>query len=382
MTTEPGQQKPPDAAPTASLRWRPFRLPLRAPIVAASSTIEEREGVLLELRDEEGRSGFGEASPFPEDGDGGAPEVLRLLDEWAPRLLAGEGLPSDQHSAVAAALRCALDCARLDLAGRRRGLRIAAISGGGAVREVQVNAVIGDGPPEWVRERAAAAVAAGYGTIKLKVAVGTLEEDRRRVQALREVAPDATLRLDANGGWDASVAAKAIESLAHYDLEYVEQPLPAGDLAGLAALRQEGVCRIAADETVADREAGERILDTGAADILVLKPMRLGGIRPALSLAHDASWDGVSCVVTTMFDSSFGVAAALHLAAAVDTLNAWGRLAHGLGTAEHLAADLVARPLIPVRGALHIPSPIGLGIEPDEAAVEAVATGDWVELSR
>lgn len=375
-------RKPPSGSPLVAIRWRPFRLPLHAPIVTAAGAIEEREGVLVELRDSEDRRSFGEASPLPEAGDGGAPDVLRLLDEWAPRLLAGEGLPAGSYSAAPSALRCALDDARLDLDGRRRGLRIASIIGGGAVREVRVNAVIGNGPPEWVREQATAAVAAGYGTLKLKVAAASLDEDRRRVHAAREAAPDALLRLDANGGWDTATAREAIRSLAHYELEYVEQPLPARDLDGLARLRGEGICRIAADESVADAAQAERVLDSGAVDVLVLKPMRLGGIRSALNLARDAYWEGVSCVVSTNFDSSLGVAAALHLAAAVDALGARGGFAHGLSTAEHLAADLVARPLVPRRGVLRVPSAVGLGVEPDEVALEAAATGDWVSLER
>ena len=233
-----------------------------------------------------------------------------------------------------------------------------------------------------MREQAAAAVAAGYGTLKLKVAAVPLEDDRRRVEAAREAAPDARLRLDANGGWDAATAAAALRGLARYDIEYVEQPLPAADLAGLARLRAEGICRIAADESVADQADAQRVLDAGAADLLVLKPMRLGGIRAALDLARNAAWADVGCVVTTTFDSSLGLAAALHLAAAVDALAAWGGFAHGLGTAEHLAADLVARPLVPDAGVLRVPSTPGLGVEPDEAALEAVATGDWVEVSR
>ena len=365
-----------------AVRWRPFRLPLRAPIGTAAGAIEARDGVLVELRDAEDRRAFGEASPLLPNGPGAASEVLRLLGEWAPRLLAQEGPPARPRSVPAAALRCALDSARLGLEGQRRGLRIAAVLGGGMVREVRVNAVIGDGPPEWVREQAAAAVAAGYETLKLKVAAVPLDEDRRRVEAAREAAPDARLRLDANGGWDAATAAAALQGLARYDIEYVEQPLPAADLAGLARLRAAGVCRIAADESVADPEDGERVLDAGAADVLVLKPMRFGGIRSALDLARNAAWQDVACVVTTTFDSSLGLAAALHLAAAVDALSAWGGFAHGLGTAEHLAADLVARPLVPDAGVLRVPSTPGLGVEPDEAALEAVATGDWVEESR
>ena len=241
--------------------------------------------------------------------------MLRLLGEWAPRLLAQEGPPARPRSVPAAALRCALDCAQLGLEGQRRGLRIGAILGGGAVRELRVNAVIGDGPPEWVREQAAAAVAAGYGTLKLKVAAGSLDEDLSRVEAVREAAPDALLRLDANGGWDAATAAAALGSLARYDIEYVEQPLPSADLAGLARLRAEGVCRIGADESIADPADGERV------------PRRRGRRRAGAqadaprrdpappSIAWNAAWEHIACVVTTTFDSSLGLAAALHLAA-------------------------------------------------------------------
>ena len=186
---DPKAPRPPGPAPLVGVRWRPFRLPLRAPVATAAGTIEERHGVIVELRDAEDRRGFGEASPLLANGPGAAAEVLRLLDEWGPRVLASEDQLALPHSVPAAALRCAVDCARLDLEGERRGLRIAAILGGGAVREVRVNAVIGTGSPEQAQEQAAAAVAAGYGTIKLKVAAAPLAEDRQRVEAVREAAP-------------------------------------------------------------------------------------------------------------------------------------------------------------------------------------------------
>lgn len=55
-------------------------------------------------------------------------------------------------------------------------------------------------------------------------------------------------------------------------------------------------------------------------------------------------------------------------------------LAHGLGTVEHLAADLVAEPLVPSGGVLQVPSEPGLGVQLDDAALEAAATGDWYAL--
>lgn len=116
-----GSSGPRALVPIVGIRWRPFRLPVRAPIATAAGVIEAREGIVVELRDPEDRLGFGEASPLPWDGDGGLDRVLRVLDEWAPRLLAGELAPAQPRSPAAAALRCALDCARLDLNGRRRG---------------------------------------------------------------------------------------------------------------------------------------------------------------------------------------------------------------------------------------------------------------------
>ena len=368
-------------APLTGLRRRPFRLPLRAPIETARGSIQERSGVVVELLDGEGGRGLGEASPLEAFGEGGVDDVLRLLEQWAPRVLEGDLPPEDPANPGAAApgaaaLRCALDSALLDLEGQRRGLPIASLPSDRPLRDVPVNAVLGDGPAAQIGEQATAAVAAGYRTLKLKVGAGSPEDDRRRVEAAREAAPDARLRLDANGAWTIGSAIAALERLARYDLELVEQPLPADDLVGMTQLRGLELCRIAADEAAASSAAALRVLEAGAADLLVLKPMRLGGIRPAFEIARRAAEDSVPCVITTTFDSSLGVAAALQLAASLPDAG----LAHGLGTAEHLAADLVATPLVPARGVLRVPPEPGLGLKLDEAALEAAATGDWYAL--
>lgn len=117
-----------------------------------------------------------------------------------------------------------------------------------------------------------------------------------------------------------------------------------------------------------------------AVDLLVLKPMRLGGLRPALAIAAAAAAAGVGCIATTTFDSSIGTAAALHLAAALPDV---GRApfrggAHGLSTGEHLAADVVAAPLLARAGRLALPPGLGLGVEVDGARLDALATGPWV----
>ena len=106
------------------------------------------------------------------------------------------------------------------------------------------------------------------------------------------------------------------------------------EVEALARLRAVGV-PLAADEAVVSLEAAERLIGASAVDLLVLKPMRLGGLRPALAIARRAAEAGIECIATTTFDSSIGTAVALHLAAA---LPGGSRRAHGLSTGDHLAA--------------------------------------------
>ena len=357
------------------IRYRPFRLPMRAPMQTARAAIAYRAGVVVELTDGSGLRGVGEASPLPEFGEGDADDVLRLIEELGGDLLGG--IPDGPG---APALRCALDVAQLDLEGKQRGLSVAALLTEHPRASVAANAVISDGPPDVALAQVREAWAAGFRTFKLKVAARPPDEDVRRVQAIREALPDARLRLDANGGWDERTATATLERLAACNVELVEQPVPVGADEVLARIHRASSIRIAADEGVTSIEEGRRLLAAGAVGALVLKPMRLGGIRPALTLARDAAERGVPCIVTTTFDAGIGVAAALHLAATIPAVDALPDVAHGLATADHLAADIVAAPPRPHDGALAVPALPGLGVNLDPAALDVAATGPWIEI--
>lgn len=355
-----------------TLRWRPFTLPMRHRFEAAHGAMEEAPGVLVELADAEGRRGVGEASPIASLGLGTMADVVQLLEAHGPALLRGEAIADGPG---ASALRCALDVAALDLEGRARGVPVAALLSDAPASWVSANAVIGGGPPEEVARFGREATQQGFGVLKVKVGTTRVEEDVRRISALREACPDAVIRLDANGAWDEATAREALEALYPLGIELVEQPVAADDVDALARLRASAPMRIAADEAVQDVDALAHILEVRAADLLVLKPMLLGGLRPSLEIARRAAEAGIGAFVTTTFDSSIGTAASLQLAAAfpVDA-------AHGLGTGIHLERDVVASTLVPKDGRLALPDAPGLGIEVDKAALEAVADGAWVTV--
>jgi O-succinylbenzoate synthase len=163
------------------------------------------------------------------------------------------------------------------------------------------------------------------------------------------VGPPGRIRLDANGAWDVDAAVVAIGRLATYDLELVEQPV--GDLADLALVRRRVAVPVAADECLRTVADARRLAALAAADAMVVKVQPLGGVRAALRLIEAA---GVPAVVSSLYETSIGLAAGVALAAALPDL----AYACGLGTAGLLAGDVVADPLIPRDGILGVSRPV------------------------
>jgi O-succinylbenzoate synthase len=180
------------------------------------------------------------------------------------------------------------------------------------------------------------------------------------------VGPHIALRLDFNGSLTAEVAQDLLATIARYDIEYAEQPIPpSAGAEALARLRWTGAVPIAADESVRDLGAARVLLETGAVDALVVKPARVGGLRQAAAILELATSNAVPVTVSTLFETGVGLAAALHLATIAP-----GPQAHGLATGELLTSDLLRAPLAIVAGRMRRPNSPGLGIELDEDAVQ------------
>lgn len=349
--------------------WTSFRLPLRAPFRTARGTFTHREGIVLRLCTDAGVVGLGEASPHPASGAGGLRELEEALASLAPRLLGlrVECLEPSPGPDILPALACALDTAVLDALARVRGLSVARLLSESVRASVPVNATIAAESDQGAATEAAAAREAGFRCVKLKVGMArSLEDERRKVAAVRaSLGREIALRLDANGAWDAERAVLAIRSLAEFGLELVEEPVAPGDLEGLARVRAACGVPIAADEDVTGAASARLILEAGAADCLVLKPMVVGGLRLAMQIAAMARAAGAAAIVTTTLDGGVGTAAALHLAAALPAKGP----AHGLATGSLLAADVVARPLAVRAGRMALPEGPGLGVELEEEAL-------------
>lgn len=314
---------------------RSFSLSLSRPLGTSKGTIDTRDGLLVTI-DLDGVRGIGEATPLPgwtESLENCRKSLDRATtvgetDGWNAALDGLDGAPAARHG---------LSLALCDARSRAAGVPLYRHLGGEYTESVPVNATVGDGTVDGTVEAATDAVESGFRTVKIKVGSRAVESDVERLSAVRAaVGPGIELRADANGAWGRDEARAALDGFAALDLAYVEQPLSSTDLAGHAELR--GAVPIALDESLAEHSV-EAVIDAGAADVLVLKPMVLGGPDRARNAALAVREASLDAVLTTTIDGAIARAGAVHVAASLSRPPACG-----LATGDRLAEDLVPEP--------------------------------------
>ena len=240
---------------------------------------------------------------------------------------------------------------------------------------IAVNATLPAVAPDLVEK-----VLANFGefsTVKIKVAEAgqSLQDDLDRIFKVRQLYPEAKIRLDANGGYD--IATATLLANAMYEngvpLEYLEQPVES--IAEMAELKLQvnrvGI-KIAADESVRKVSDPLAVAQANAADILVLKAAPLGGINRALEIAAEAE---LPVVISSALDSSVGLSMGAYLAAAIPNLE----FDCGLATSALLAGDVTREPLRAESGFIDVRR-----VEVDKSKLEVFQAQDhredwWLE---
>jgi L-alanine-DL-glutamate epimerase-like enolase superfamily enzyme len=161
------------------------------------------------------------------------------------------------------------------------------------------------GTPDTMAQAARAAAARPL----LKIKLGG-DDDPARIRAVRNAAPAAELIVDANEGWTPENLAANLAACAEVGVTLIEQPLPAGDDAALAAVAHP--IPICADESVHDRATLARL--KGKYEAVNIKLDKAGGLTEALALAEEATRLGFEIMVGSMVATSLAVAPAMLLA--------------------------------------------------------------------
>ncbi|MCY4582604.1 MAG: mandelate racemase/muconate lactonizing enzyme family protein, partial [Chloroflexi bacterium] len=272
----------------SKMEWRGVRVPLKRPELALDPSKAGRNALLIWMHMDNGLVGVGEAATA---GPGRPPRIAdlaALLHDLAPSALGlHPAVAFDILSALAPpgatcnALRFGLETAAFDAMGKNAGRPVTDLLGG-VIDWTPIVGLLDFLPPDGAAEQARAAVEEGYECVKASLGARDAETDIEIVRAVRlAIGDDVALRADVDEGWTAERAIHTLERLAPFNLDFVEQPVIAEDMSGLARIRSVSPVPIAADEAVGVMRDAVRVVEAEAADVLVVKAAQAGGIRAA-----------------------------------------------------------------------------------------------------
>lgn len=269
--------------------------------------------------------------------------VVEMADPRAFQTLMMQirSLAPGQHAAKAA-----LDLALLDWVGKKLGVPVYRLWGLDPNRTPVTSLSLGIDTESILVKK----IAEAEGFPILKIKLGTID-DEAIVRTVRKHT-DKPLRIDANEGWaERELARDRMAMLAEYNVDLVEQPMPAKQLDDVRWLRQHSTLPLVADEDLT--QASDLASLATAYDGINVKVMKVGGLQAALQIIHTAQSLGLKIMLGCMIESSLGITAAAHLASLADWVDLDGCF---------LLADDPFRGVTFHEGKLQLPDAPGLGV--------------------
>lgn len=350
-------------------------IPTIRPHVLAMATMHHQSIVLVRLRDADGVEGVGEGTTIGGLSYGAeSPEGIRLaIDTYIAPVLktcdarrVGAAMARiAKHVSGNHIAKCAVETALLDMAGKRLGVPVSELIGGGRVRErLPVAWTLASGDTARDIEEAERVLAERrHNIFKLKIGKRDVRADVAHVAAIKRALGDrGSVRVDVNQNWDEAQADLGMRLLEDAGCDLVEQPVARHDHAAMARLSAKHVIPLMADEALHGPADAFAIAARGAARVFAVKIAQSGGLLPAHAVATIAQAAGVGLYGGTMLEGGVGTVASAHLCATLPSL-AWGTELFG---PLLLTQDILAEPLRYVDFHLAVPTGPGLGIALDE----------------
>ncbi len=340
--------------------------------------------IFVEVHTDEGLTGVGEALPYRTTG---VIESIKELDEamrglnpfqvelhWEAMLRRGVALPA--LSAVETAL--------WDIIGQALNTPIYNLLGGGCRERIRVYADgffrEGEPTPEAYRAKAREAISQGFTALKMD-ADDFLADGRalnrglrkselhlivKTVEAVRtEIGDDVDLGVDCHWAFDVSSAIQLGHALEPFELMWLEDPIPSGNVAALAKVTADVNVPICTGEVLTTRFAFRELLEKQAADIIMPDLAMSGGILEMKKIAAYADTYYVPIAPHNMV-GPIATMASVHLSACVPNFQI---LEFQMGDVPW-RDDLLDEPLPLVDGHLELPTRPGLGVKLNHRTVE------------
>ena len=353
-------------------------VPTIRPHVLAMATMRHQSIVLVRIVGDDGVEGLGEGTTIGGLSYGDeSPEGIKLaIDTYIAPVLAICDISriAETTAKVARAVvgnhfaKCAVETALLDAAGKRLGVPVSELIGGGRVREglpVAWTLASGDTARD-IEEAERMLDARRHRIFKLKIGKRPVREDVAHVAAIKKALGErASVRVDVNQAWDEAAADLGMRLLFDAGVDLVEQPVARTAMGAMARLCARHALPLMADEALRGPRDAFAIAAAAAARVFAVKIAQAGGLFAAREVAQIAHAADIGLYGGTMLEAGIGTAASAHLCATLPSLT-WGTELFG---PLLLTEEILAEPLTYANFELQVPAGPGLGVALDEDRV-------------
>ena len=303
-----------------SINFQRINLVMKKPFKIALGTTEFYEGFFVSIETNDGITGFGEATTTPFITGDTMGSIESELSYFSKKLVGEEESPEIVNSRMKSLMRSskasrnAIDCALWDIIGKRANMNLAKLLGNHK-KSILTSYTVDLVDEASARAQAKELLNQGLKVFKIKVGSG-IEEDLRRVRAVREVVGDGKMiYIDFNQAYSVKNTVRISRLLEPYNIEFIEQPIASTDIAGLRFIRDHSEIPVYADETIFTPQDVSEVLRREAVDGINIKLMKSGGISDAMQMANTAKSFGVpvmiGCMVETRIANTSGLVVAL-----------------------------------------------------------------------
>ncbi|MBV8074072.1 MAG: dipeptide epimerase [Candidatus Eremiobacteraeota bacterium] len=326
----------------------PLELPLKHRFTIARSSAAAARTIVFRLG-WNGNEALGEAAPSPRYGESAATVASHF--ETLPVRARSPYLLDEHLDGRPPAARCGLDLALHDAIGKNLDRPLWQLLGLDPARTPGTSFTVGIAPLEEMLEKVREAGA--HPILKIKLGAGAEIETVEAIRAIYR----GTIRIDANEGWTPERCVAILRELERFEIEFCEQPIPAGTPEVLRSIRERVPIPIVADEDCKD--AADLPALRGCVDGVNVKLVKCGGIRGALAMIHTARALKLKVMLGCMVETAIGTTAAAQLSPLAD----WADL-----DGPFLLANDPFCGLTYERGKIVLPAGPGLGVVPAKVA--------------
>ncbi|WP_068984918.1 o-succinylbenzoate synthase [Lysinibacillus xylanilyticus] len=350
---------------------RHIKMPMKAPFSTSFGTIDEKEFLLIEAKDQSGNVGWGEAVAFvaPWYTEETLKTTWHMLEDFLiPILLHKEIGHPDEVSTLFSTIRrncmakASIEGAIWDIYAQQTKQSLAQALGGDKER-IEVGVSVGiQSSTEALIDLLKSHVNKGYKRVKVKIKPG---HDVEVIRAIRAEMPDLPLMVDANSAYTLDDM-NVLQQLDAFNLLMIEQPLAVDDIVDHAKLQRKLKTPICLDESITSYEDARKAIELGSCGVINIKIGRVGGLTEARRIHDLCEANNIPVWCGGMLEAGIGRAHNI----ALTSLTNFILPGDTAGSSHYWYEDIITPEVIVEDGYIHVPQTAGIGYTPNMKVID------------